>query len=824
MSFATYASQFLAPGKASSSTNPSSSSRSGTQPLFFSFTTDEESVHLDDADDPHFRSSGQLDGEDEEDPYLRLDDDDAQENPARNHADTDGHGDMDAEEDGVGWLAHQRSPSPAYTLSPPQEHRVVSPHPRTPSGYLNPLPSPPQAQSLSLALSESLLPRTGGDAHAFHLPPAHSLSSRGRNGRRRPQPNAYAAAGFLSTYTVLCVLALLSLVLHGGNSPTERPPPALLHTVPLVTFLTFLSALLAYTHLALLRAFLRPVLLVSALAPPLALFLSSILAFAGSFSSGAGWGLRLFALIPLALAVLSVRRLPEELRRAARSPALLSLSTRILFFRSPLLLLLSPLILLAGLILSLPLLTLLVRLPLSHSWYMQLASAAVAVCALHVYFVARAVQRSVVAGGVGAWYFEYSIPAPPPPPSGQPFSGGGLNTGYPDLDAQLRILHAALLRPLGPLVLSALFSLILSGLSLLRVVLVYLPLALPYRFIALFADVALTRIHALGERIGGGRYTGVYCGLTGTGFWEGASGVRELREKAAERAPPSLPLPRPYTLALPFALVAYLRAAGDREGEEGISYADQQRAAIAAAVLAGAVCAAVGVFCAGVVRDCADTLYVCHLVDRAAGKRPGTEGRDGERQEVWGAFDPSPADLTSPPLDAEAGFGLTFGGFDFGRFGFGGGAGAGAEQGGRGEEPVYARLRRTSEEANRKAPPTPSGPSQPRGRDSAPRGFRAPTREFSNARDYSPPPPPRVHQPQPQQSDWQLQQPDWSSQQPDWHPPAAVGMRSSLAASQTSARPPPHIGDIESDADSLDSRSDGGGGESSGAFPGSGFF
>ncbi|KAJ7686638.1 hypothetical protein B0H17DRAFT_707151 [Mycena rosella] len=145
--------------------------------------------------------------------------------------------------------------------------------------------------------------------------------------------------------------------------------------------------------------------------------------------------------------------------------------------------------------------------------------------------------------------------------------------------------------------------------------------------------MALARLGALGERIGGGRYTGVYCGLTGTGFWPGVTGVRALRAAAPERSLPALPLPRPYTLALPFALVAYLRAAGDREGEEGISYAEQQRAAVAAAVLAGAVCAAVGVFCAGVVRDCADTLYVCHLVDRAT----GAEGRDGERQEVWGA-------------------------------------------------------------------------------------------------------------------------------------------------------------------------------------------
>ncbi|KAJ7840540.1 hypothetical protein B0H14DRAFT_2587420 [Mycena olivaceomarginata] len=70
--------------------------------------------------------------------------------------------------------------------------------------------------------------------------------------------------------------------------------------------------------------------------------------------------------VPLALALLSVCRLPAELRCAARSPVLLSLSARVLFFRESLLLL-SPLLLLAGLILNLPLLTLLVHLPLSHS-------------------------------------------------------------------------------------------------------------------------------------------------------------------------------------------------------------------------------------------------------------------------------------------------------------------------------------------------------------------------------------------------------------------------------------------------------------------------
>ncbi|KAJ7266945.1 hypothetical protein B0H12DRAFT_1098879 [Mycena haematopus] len=90
--------------------------------------------------------------------------------------------------------------------------------------------------------------------------------------------------------------------------------------------------------------------------------------------------------------------------------------------------------------------------------------------------------------------------------------------------------------------------------------------------------------------------------MRGVGFWEGVRGIKELREKGAERQPPEMALPRAYTLALPFALCAYLRAVGD-PGGEGASYAEKQRAAVGAAVLAGAVCAAVGVFCAGVVRD-----------------------------------------------------------------------------------------------------------------------------------------------------------------------------------------------------------------------------
>ncbi|KAJ7678662.1 hypothetical protein B0H14DRAFT_3536322 [Mycena olivaceomarginata] len=662
------------------------------------------------ADDPHFakyNASQQLDGEDEDDPYLRLDEEDGQAENIRNEQ----YPDMDEDEDGegVGWLAHQRSPSPTYVPSPPLVPRTISPGPRE---YSNPVRSPPPTQSLSLALSESLLPRTGADAHAFHLPSPHSLSARGRSGRRKPQPNAHAAAAFLFAYTLLCVLSLLSLILHSQQSALHL---LYWHTVPLgdvpdvplrpVSVCTSRrSSVHSSDQFSSCLPWRRPSHYSSRPSSPLrgpsvpapaGVYVSSLSSRLPSPSSASAASLQSCAAPPA-------------------SPALLSLSARVLFFRAPLLLLLSPLLLLAGLILSLPLLTLLVRLPLSHS--------------------------SVVAGGVGAWYFDYSVPAPPPAPSDHTSSfatagGFDLQTGSPFVDAQLRVTHAALLRPLGPLVLAALFALLLAVLAALRV------------------------IHALGERLGGGRYTGVYCGLTGNGFWEGVGGVREVREKGAERAPPTLPLPRAYNACA--AVCA-----------QGVSYAEQQRAAICCGGPGGVRCA-----------PPADTLYVCHLIDRAAGRRPepAAEGSDADRQAVFAPLDD----------EAAAGLGLNFGGFDFGlgRFGFGlGGAGAGSgwRCGWRG-----AGTRRAGRGASQSQAQHP----QQRGRDTVPpRGFRAPTREFSSVREYSPPP------------------------------------RSVLAAStvgrehvaQPQQQPPAPV-EIESDVDSLDSRSDGGG-ESSGAFPGSGFF
>lgn len=47
--------------------------------------------------------------------------------------------------------------------------------------------------------------------------------------------------------------------------------------------------------------------------------------------------------------------------------------------------------------------------------------------------------------------------------------------------------------------------------------------------------------------------------------------------------------------------------------------------ALGAAVLAGGVTALVGLFCVGVVRDTADTLYMCYCIDKDIGEQKREE-------------------------------------------------------------------------------------------------------------------------------------------------------------------------------------------------------
>jgi len=61
------------------------------------------------------------------------------------------------------------------------------------------------------------------------------------------------------------------------------PYLTLLHTVPLLVILTFVSAAVAYAHIFLLRIFVKPVMVVTSVFIPVTLFISAVWAFVGSF-------------------------------------------------------------------------------------------------------------------------------------------------------------------------------------------------------------------------------------------------------------------------------------------------------------------------------------------------------------------------------------------------------------------------------------------------------------------------------------------------------------------------------------------------------------
>lgn len=388
-SFAAYASQFL------NRQQGASSSLSSSQPLFFSFTSDggsragnPDDADLDDLDDPHLRASEHLSrhtarnlyaqDDDDNDPYLRLDEEEAGVSRQPQHSTRL----LDASEPGgsKGWLAHAsplRSPSPPLSTSSvdsrPPPRRILSP-PLSPPPPQQPRftqPPPPPRTVPHLSLTESLLRRDEQTGHAdvFSLPDPRYIS----RGRRKYNDSAWISA-WLTGVGVCYFCSLLMLFAVRRPSKKEQhgailPYVTLLHTVPLTTVLIILSAAVSYAHILLLRIFVKPVMVATSVFIPATLFISAVCAFIGSFmwdgdtepTWGETVGLRLFALIPLAFSLLTARRLvhlPQEIHTAS---SLLTLTTRLLM-ANPFLLALSPAVLLAELLAFLPFVTLAFRL------------------------------------------------------------------------------------------------------------------------------------------------------------------------------------------------------------------------------------------------------------------------------------------------------------------------------------------------------------------------------------------------------------------------------------------------------------------------------
>ncbi|KAG6811715.1 hypothetical protein H0H92_006172, partial [Tricholoma furcatifolium] len=663
-SFAAYASQFL------TRQQNGSSSMASSQPMFFSFTTDNESraghdpeTDLDDLDDPHLRdveASGatarHLGGtEDDDDPYLRLDEDErmggrhSEFNSSSRHYNPQSipliasdHGSLSPDESPKGWLAHLASPMMRHSRSPqfrsqsptPSDSSDSDPPPELygpetihvlPAPSAQPPPPPPTSREpVSLSLTESLLPRDGRSRplDVFSLPdPRHVPRS-----RRRYNDSMWTAAWCAGVmFCVLFSIILLFVSRKPDRSSRTLPYTTLLHTVPMLTILTFISAFVAYTHIFLLRIFARPVMVATSVFIPATLFISAVWAFIGSFMWDADteptWGE-------------TVGRLVDLPRQLHVSSATLNLTTELLI-NNPFLLALSPAILLIALLASIPFLTLIFRLILIgyvwapsesnsalewhlYGWAHWSIAGAVSIW-LWTWGVARGVLRMTTASVIGAWYFA-DPDAPLPPPT------------------STHTIHAALTRSTGPsLGTIALSALILTAIRIFTLLILFLnrlPVYIPARAFFLVTGIRMVVGYLESVTTALSKYALVYAGLTGDPFMNSARRARALTNgieaKSGRNArkgygsePPLLLLTiAPLTLTFPFALTTYLFVA------HTLNAPDQ---ALRAALLAGGVTALVGLFCVGLVQDTADTLWICYCIDKDMGQ--------ARRQEVFSSFE-----------------------------------------------------------------------------------------------------------------------------------------------------------------------------------------
>ena len=240
------------------------------------------------------RDFGRTSARDEDDPYLRLDEvDEAEHQLSRTTAYDAASLPLIAserrEEPAQGWLAHQAPAS--YLHHPPSPPSDTSTDSGIPPPYLlatqaeDPHVSPPPATRPYTPLTESLLPRDGQSrpVDVFSLPDPRRHSQ-----RRVIYKDSLWTAIWLSGVCA-CIIGSF-IILFTTHLPPEHLPKGtsipyttLLHTIPLLTILTFLAAIVSYAHIFLLSLFAKPVIFATSVFIPATLFISSIWAFVGSF-------------------------------------------------------------------------------------------------------------------------------------------------------------------------------------------------------------------------------------------------------------------------------------------------------------------------------------------------------------------------------------------------------------------------------------------------------------------------------------------------------------------------------------------------------------
>lgn len=557
--------------------------------MFFSFTSGGggRSMRLgedDDEEDPHLRNS--------EDPYLKLDDYD--EEGARSRYD---EGDEEDDYPEGGWLAHQGSPllsGPSSSPSPPP----LLPPPRAEPSIPGRKPPPGRQSHKSqqhVSLTASLLPQ----------PTSHPVFSLPLTPARRP--TTYNDFPYIAAYLVcICASIIACIVLLFSKPPNRADYKTLLHTIPLLTVLTVLAALLSYLHLFLLKVFAHPALLVSSLLVPVSLVICALWAFVGSFTYegeptwGESTGLRIFSLLPLVLAFFAFRNLDHLPRDIHSTTSMLELIVRVLR-ANPLLLGVSPALLVALWVASIPFVTILFRADMSVGW----GTAAVVGTWLWTWGVARGAMRVIVAGVVGSHYFNPRI-------------------------GDTRPLHAAAHRAsqasLGSIILASLILTVIRLLGLLSIALGRLPVYTSIPFLLSFSRFAVRWLDTATSSLS--KFALTWVGLTGEPFFPAARKSQVISAetmKSRLARPPTLRLllTTPITLPLPAFLMLYLFVAHTL---------DAPNQALGVAVMGGGVTLLSAWMCVGLVRDIGDALWISFCLDH---QEESSNDHRGRRNDEW---------------------------------------------------------------------------------------------------------------------------------------------------------------------------------------------
>ncbi|RXK38717.1 hypothetical protein M231_04027 [Tremella mesenterica] len=461
----------------------------------------------------------------------------------------------------------------------------------------------------------------------------------------------YKDSPFLALWLTSLLGLLIGLFFVWGSTdpPPDAPTRPALSIIPL---LPLLFALLVPTLLAppafllLLRKTVRPVLLATAVAIPFSLFICGWWALAASFEStgldrvGSGdrwWGttgLRIGALLLWLLAAMFGRMVWLRRKRLERAAAVVELSTHLLLTHTPLLLL-TPLLLSIFAVLSIPFLTMLLRLgmigywrhPRENTWVFHIRPYAgwliflVTLIWVWTWSVLRGIGRVAVAGVVGEWYFHRDDP------------------GHPSaVDVTTAAVHRATGTSLGSICLGSGIVAIVrvvgrSAAELRRITSPRNPLPAPVAFLSkltpLFAVIA-----SVLDQLNG--YALVYVGLTGEAFWPSAKRAVNLagRRKGGRFLD--------YTL-IKLLLTLSSTAVGLFTATAGYLYMTHTLANPGYAPFAALLCGGIPFLAiragAAVLGDTADALFICHQIDRELG--------GGHCPEAKKAFEGEPRDVES---------------------------------------------------------------------------------------------------------------------------------------------------------------------------------